>query len=87
MIFLDQLNSILATAGVSRDLQIPWREAYRHLKPKQLLLLLEILKHSLPEEIHGFSSLLKRKIAVLKDKNAVYWSEIIREEKRELAKL
>lgn len=86
MVLLDQLNSILSAAQVPQSLQIPWREAFKHLEPKEVELMFKILSRAVPQEISYYSSLLQRKIDAFMNRDAELWRKIIGEERQRLAK-
>lgn len=84
MSIAQMLIRILDQAVISGKPRVLWLYALKYCTPRQLILLVNVLAASTPEEERAFSELFVRKRNAFKDGNTEEWQEIVHSEKTQL---
>lgn len=84
MSIAQMLVHILDQAVISGEPRVLWLYALKYCTLQQLVLLVNVLAASTPEEVRAFSELFVRKRNALKDGNTKEWQEIVHSEKAQL---
>lgn len=74
------LASLLEEASIPNDIKNIWLNAPRYLPPSAVLILIDALSQSSPEEIRFFSYQLKNKVDAAKRNDLHAWEKIARDE-------